>query len=209
LRRLFSAVLLLGLATSLAAAQNHPGWLRADLTAKIAALLGEDTLRVERSTDLPQGFFLLDPTEEGSCFLGPKETLEYFPAGDFSTVLMIGNQKQVHTLWFFFPIVDVRDGDKAFAFYRDIFSFLFPDWRKADSWAMESLDTAWQAAAKAYEDPIISYGEMIARQNVDGAALATTGVPPDLIVYRITTRPQCERVSDYLQAKPRPAPVRP
>ncbi|MCP4284800.1 MAG: hypothetical protein GY792_10165 [Gammaproteobacteria bacterium] len=205
MKRLLYAVVILALAVSSAYAQDHHGWSRSELISKFEELSVGDDLNVEAVRELPKNLFLLDPTEDSACFFRPGERLEALNVGDFSTILLISDHERTHTLWFYFPIVNVRDTDKAFAFYSDILRYLFPSWQGAESWAKDSLAASWGASARAYEDPMISLEEMIARQTTNGAALATTGFPPDLVTYRITSRPACEHVSDFLLAKPRQA----
>lgn len=188
-----------------AVAQGHSGWSRSELISKAAELLGQNALPIEAVDELPKNLFLLDPTEEKSCFVGPGDSLSAFRAHDFTTVLMIGDSQRIHTLWLYFPIVNVRDTDRAFKFYANFLGYLFPSWQGAVSWAEDSLTASWDAAGPAFEDPMISYEETITRESVDGAVLATTGIPPDIVTYRITSRPHCERISDYLLAKPRRA----
>ena len=55
-------------------------------------------------------------------------------------------------------------------------------------------------------DPSVSHNETIARHAEGDIRLATFGVPPDIIFYRITSRPECEKVSPFLLASPREIP---
>lgn len=203
MKKLLSSIFFLMLAATSVMAQEHSGWSRAELISKTKELSNQEVLEVKSLKGSPGGMQLLDPTEKPECFLGPEERWESFSAGDFSWISMIGDMNRVHTLWLTFPIVNVGDPDNAIAFYNKFFSYLFPEWQGASSWAMDSLIASLSAAGKAYDDPMISFDEMIARQTVNGAALATTGVPPDIVYYRITSRAGCEKVSDYLLAKPR------
>lgn len=197
------STLFLVLAATSALAQDHPGWSRAELISKAKELLNQDVLEVKPLTGSSGRMPLLDPTEKAECFLRPEERWESFSAGTFSWISMSSDMHRVHTLWLTYPVVNINDTDKARTFYSEFFSYLFPDWQGASSWAMESLMTSWSASGKAYEDPMISIDETIVRESVNGAALATISAPPDIAYFRITSRPECEMVSDYLLAKPR------
>jgi len=202
-KKLVISALFLVLAATSALAQDHSGWSRAELISKAKELLKQDVLEVKPLTGTSGRMPLLDPTEKAECFLRPEERWESFSAGNFSWISMSSDMHRVHTLWLTYPAVNVRDTDKVRAFYREFFSYLFPDWPGASSWAKESLMASWNASGKAYKDPMISIEETIVRKTVNGAALATISAPPDIAYFRITSRPQCEMVSDYLLTKPR------
>ncbi|NNJ76830.1 MAG: hypothetical protein HKP56_16925 [Anderseniella sp.] len=205
MKKLLISVLFLIFTATSASGQDHPGWYRAELISKAKELLNQEVLEVKPLERLSERMPLLDPTEKAECLLDPEERWESFAAGDFSWISMIGDMNRIHTLWLAFPVVNVNDPTKANTFYSKFFSYLFPDWQGASSWAMESSRESWSASEKAYKDPMISFDEMIVRQTVDGSALATISGPPDIIYYRVTSRSQCEMVSDYLLAKPRRA----
>jgi hypothetical protein len=188
-----------------AGAQEHDGWPTDPLVAKAIELLGSENFLEQAGVELPS-MMLLDPTEEASCFVGPQDRVRAFAAGDFSSVLLIGNERSIHTLWFYFPILGVRDAEAAFAFYDGLLTYLFPGWSGADGWALQSLQRSWEAGAAAFQDPTISLDAMIARDTHGGVRLAGWGVPPDIMTYRITARAHCEKVSAELLASPRRVP---
>ena len=186
-------------------ADEHPGWDRDALLARLAVLLNQPGLELTPVPQLPEHMFLIDPTEEQSCFVAAGESTVAFQAGDFATGLLIGDDERVHTVWFYFPVLSVSEPEPALAFYAGLFDYLLPGWAGGADWAEVSLGKAWEASARAYQNPMISFDEMIAREAVAGTKLATWGVPPDIVTYRITARAECEQVSDYLLAKPRQA----
>lgn len=188
-----------------ARAQEHAGWPTDALLTKAAQLLGSENLEERAGVEIPP-MMLLDPTEEASCFAGPKDRVRAFVVGEFSSMLLIGDDTSVHTLWFYFPILGVHDTDAAFAFYDGLLTHLFPDWSGADGWALQSLQRAWETGAAAFEDPTISLDAMIARDGHAGARLAGWGVPPDIMTYRITKRAHCEKISTELLTSPRRVP---
>ena len=196
-------MLLIGFGT--AGAQEYAGWPTDALLAKATQLLGSENITEQAGSKVPQ-MMLLDPTEEATCFAGTSDRVRVFVVGDFSTMLLIGDDTSIHTLWFYFPILGVRDTDAAFKFYDGFLSYLFPDWNEADGWALQSLQRSWKAGGAAFEDPTISLDAMIARDNHAGARLAGWGVPPDIMTYRITTRAHCEKISVDLLASPRRVP---
>lgn len=122
---------------------------------------------------------------------------------------MIGDKDYIHTLWFYFPVLNVRDPGPSNAFYSGLMAYLFPTWTDGKDWHLKALATSWDFSARAYQDPMISWNEMVARAKLDGASLGATGVPPDIIVYRITARTECERISEASLEKPRRAPREP
>lgn len=199
------ALLMLFAGPSGIGAQEHDGWSTDPLIATATELLGSENFREQAGVELPS-MLLLDPTEEASCFVGPEDRIRTFVAGDFSSMLLIGNETSIHTLWFYFPILNVSDTDAAFAFYDGLLTHLFPTWSGADGWALQSLQRAWEAGAAAFQDPTISLDAMIARDSHAGARLAGWGVPPDIMTYRITARAHCEKVSAELLASPRRVP---
>ena len=197
-------IALLSLLALTGVAHAHDGWLRSEITDRAEELLGKD-IELSVMEGLPGNLFLLDPTEEASCFLGANDQVRSFAAGDFAQIVLIGSEERIHTVWAYFPIVGVSDTDAAFAFFKGFFEGLLPAWPQAGTWAEKSLADAWGPAAAAYQDPMISYDETIARASADGVLLATMGIPPDLVTYRLTTRHECEKVSEYMLAKPRRA----
>lgn len=207
IRQLLTAIILLtaALLNRTASAQEHPGWSRAEFLSHAADLLGIGTPEIKDVDEFPRGI-LIDPTEEATCFLREGERASYFAAGEFSSVVLIGNGERIHTLWFYFPILNVRDTDAAFAFYRGIFDHLLPEWTAGGDWAEQSLSASWEPAGRAFIDPTISIDDTIARHTEGGVRLATWGVPPDLVFYRITARAECEKISPFLLASPREIP---
>lgn len=203
--RLCLALLMAVLAVVSIRAEDHPGWDRGELLARAAELLQQPEIETADVEQFPERMFLLDPGEEKSCFVAPGERVEAFTAGDFSSVLLIGDGERVHTVWFYFPVLNISDPQPVWAFYAGFFDYLLPGWAGGNDWAEVSLGKAWGASAKAYQDPMISFEEMIARETVAGVALSTWGVPPDIVTYRVTARAGCEKISDYLLAKPRQA----
>lgn len=197
-------IALLSLLALTGVAHAHDGWSRSEITDRAEELLGKD-IELSVMEGLPGNLFLLDPTEEASCFLGANDQVRSFAAGDFAHIVLIGSKERIHTVWAYFPIVGVSDTDAAFAFFKGFFGGLLPAWPQASTWAEKSLADAWGPSAAAFQDPMISFNETIARASTDGILLATMGIPPDLVTYRLTTRGECEKVSEYMLAKPRRA----
>ena len=146
------ALLMLCAGLGVASGQEHEGWPTDTLITKATELLGSENFREQAGVELPS-MMLLDPTEDASCFAGPGDRVRAFVAGDFSTMLLIGNETSIHTLWFYFPILGVSDADAAFAFYDGLLTHLFPSWSGADGWALQSLQRAWEAGAAAFRTP--------------------------------------------------------
>lgn len=192
------------IASSPTLAEHGPGWPTVPLLQRLAQLLDVEEVDLEDQPELPRGF-LIDPTEEAACFRAPGENVRLFKAGEHSSGVLVGDETHTHTLYFYYPVLN-DSKQAARGFYAEMFEHLLPDWEGAATWYTDSLREAWEATGRAMIDPSVSYNETIARHAEGDVHLATFGVPPDIIFYRVTSRPECEKVSPFLLASPREVP---
>jgi hypothetical protein len=96
------------------------------------------------------------------------------------TMVMAGRDPNVDSLRVTVPVVNYSkpQADRVFAILGVLFKRLYPDWTDAAKWPAESLLEAWTKS-------------QIIRKEINGITSATFGVPPDVVVYTITTRDQC------------------
>jgi hypothetical protein len=186
-----------------APANAQAGWSKAALLDRTRALLGTAELPTETIASLPGNVFLYDPEEQPSCFAGSSDQITAVTISDFASALLIGPEDEIHTVWFYFPVVSVREPERALVFFAGFFAEMFPRWDGARTWAEQSLSDSWAQGARAFDDPMISIDDTVARVTVDGAKLATWGVPPDIVTYRVTTRIECEVISQAALETPR------
>ena len=114
----------------------------------------------------------------------------FLPAGDSIwiasnpaiplTIVMAGRDQNVDALRITVPVVNYSQpqSDRVFAILAALFKRLYPDWADAAKWPSDSLLEAWKKGA-------------VIRKQITSVTNATFGVPPDVVVYTITTRDQC------------------
>ncbi len=195
------SVLMVALMPYAARGQDGSGWPTEALISQISTLVG-GKIEVQPGNGLPPNL-LIDPTEEQACFFRPGDSVRYVQHGDAGTAILIGDDRNTHTIQFYYPVVTVSGNEKAPEFYHGIFRYLFPHWAGAGEWPMKSLGDSWTATGQAMVDPTISIDQTIARHTEGKVRLATNGVPPDVAWLRVTARTECEKISPYLLASPR------
>ncbi len=145
----------------------------------------------------------MDVSEKVDCFLGPNDTAVYISATSSIGITLIGSQQNVHTISVSHSVINDRDSEATEIFLANLFRYLLPNWDGAPTWAVQSLVDSWAAKASSQQDPMVSYEEMVARATFGSAALATSGVPPDVAFYRATSLTDCQTISEASRAKPR------
>ncbi len=106
------------------------------------------------------------------------------------TIVMAGRDENVDSLRVTVPVANYSQpqSDRVFANLAGLFRRLYPDWPDAAKWPTVSLLEAWQNVTKrASADP----ADQIIRKEINGITNATFGIPPDIVVYTVTTRDQC------------------
>lgn len=86
--------------------------------------------------------------------------------------------RQIEALTVFPARPEKRQADRVSTMVASLFKRLYPKWAGAAEWPSESLLEAWKE-------------RKIVRKEISGIINATFGVPPDVVVYTITTRDQC------------------
>lgn len=102
--------------------------------------------------------------------------------------------ERVHTIRIYVPVVSYRDkqaADRVFANLSSLFARTYPNWPAAKDWPKESLGKSWNAHPSLTNKPVRDSNDLIAKTTIDGITSATFGVPPDLVIYTLTVRPEC------------------
>lgn len=110
------------------------------------------------------------------------------------SVTFAAQGERVHTIRVFVPVVSYRDkrnADQVFTNLSNLFARIYPTWRGARNWPKDSLGKSWNAHPWLTKQPLRDPNDLIPRTTIDGVTSATFGVPPDLVVYTITTRSKC------------------
>jgi len=101
---------------------------------------------------------------------------------------------RVHTIRIYVPVVSFRDkqaAEQVFANLSNLFARTYPAWPSAKNWPKDSLGRTWNANPLLTNMPVRDSNDLIPKTSIDGITSATFGVPPDLVIYTITTRPEC------------------
>jgi hypothetical protein len=104
-------------------------------------------------------------------------------------IVMAGRDQNVDALRITLPVVNhsQAQSERISAILVTLFRRLYPDWADAAKWPLESGLEAWKNGG-------------VIRKKISGITTATFGVPPDIVVYTITTRDQC--VPDATRGNP-------
>jgi hypothetical protein len=105
-----------------------------------------------------------------------------------------GRGEQVHSLRATLPVVNYSEANahRILEFISLLFMKTYPNWDGAKLWHQESAARTWQAWSRVVDDHDASaQADLIAVHRQDGITAASFGVPPDVIIYTITTRERC------------------
>jgi hypothetical protein len=212
----FVAMLLLLMATSLPRAASGTGdWLpltRSDLFRLLAREKDTAIVRAETLEDM-QRLFLAGPKADSKAIhylearpaeltsiLAPDEVLAsdetisivWNPAVPL-TLVVAGQEERIHSLRATAPVVNYThsQSDHVFAFLSALFTSIYPAWLDAREWPIKALQEAWALHPIARTEPLHNPNDMIVRRRINGITNATFGVPPDIVVYAITSREDC------------------
>jgi hypothetical protein len=131
--------------------------------------------------------------------LDPRDEIQFLLSPDFSlAILVAGEGDKIHTVRMMVPLVNYTrdDQERAFAFLEQLHVRAFSSkWDGAKDWPKTSLATAWNLVAtemgKGEGETRRPRNEMLITHTSDHVTAVTFGVPPDLVVYTITTRERC------------------
>ena len=108
-------------------------------------------------------------------------------------VYLAGKGENIHSMRIAVPVVNYskEQFDRAFKILASLFAKTYPSWPGAADWPKDSLSKSWNISPLMTNKPLADPDDQIIRKDIDGVTSATFGVPPDIVVYGITTRAQC------------------
>jgi hypothetical protein len=109
-------------------------------------------------------------------------------------IVVAGRADQIHSFRATVPVVNYSDADakRVLEFISLLFTKTYPNWADAKDWHLASAQRTWEAWSRVVDKGDSSaQADLIAVHRQDGMTAATFGVPPDIIVYTITTRQRC------------------
>jgi len=171
----------LQMATHAEAAQYLP-LTRAKIIALTAGSMETSALEVKKvdamKTQPGENFA---PGDELTVACNPKIPL---------TVVLAGRGENIHSIRIVAPVVNYRkeQGDHVFKILSSLFSNIYPSWSDASRWPQDSLSKSWNGSPLVTHKVPVDADDQIIRKEIDGITSATFGVPPDIVVYSITTR---------------------
>jgi hypothetical protein len=109
------------------------------------------------------------------------------------TVALAGQGEHIHSLRIVVPVVNYskEQGDRVFKILSSLFVKIYPSWPGATKWPEDSLSKSWNGSPLMTKKMPSNADDQIIRKEIDGVTSTTFGVPPDIVVYGITTRVQC------------------
>lgn len=175
-------------AQSLAASDGNP-WLpltRSEIIELTVGATNRESLKIETS-DVQKAKLIGFLPSDDTIWMAANAAIPL-------TMVMAGRDRRVDSLRITVPVVNYSQAqtDRVFGILVALFKHLYPEWADAAKWPWDSLLEAWKK------------GQII-RKEVDGITNATFGVPPDVVVYTITTRDQC--VPDVDRGNPFQRPI--
>ena len=108
-------------------------------------------------------------------------------------IVMAGEGERIHTIHIYFPIVNESETQsrEAIKLMDALFARVYPDWPGAQTWPQDSLGASWNGSPLVTHTVPTDPNDLIIRKTLGGITSSTVGVPPDLVVYSITTRARC------------------
>ncbi len=154
------------------------------IVALVAESLQSKALKAEPMT--------LPPAQRSG--LAPDDSVWRIVASPIPVAIFIaGKDENVYALHVYFPVVraNPEDGKRIGAMLSALFKAIYPNWPDAEKWPQASLATTWNASPLMHKPIPADPNDLIDKKTIDGITSATVGVPPDLVVYSVTTRAQC------------------
>jgi hypothetical protein len=108
-------------------------------------------------------------------------------------IVLAGQGENIHSIRIVAPVVNYskEQGDRVFKILSSIFVKIYPSWPDAGNWPTDSAGKAWNSSPLVTHKMSADADDQIIRKEIGGVTSATFGVPPDVVVYSITTRAQC------------------
>jgi hypothetical protein len=109
------------------------------------------------------------------------------------TVFLAGKGENIHSIRIVAPVVNYSNeqSERVFKILSSLFTKIYPSWPDAAQWPQDSLSKSWNISPLVTKKMPADADDQIIRKEIDGVTSATFGVPPDIVVYSITSRPQC------------------
>jgi hypothetical protein len=117
-------------------------------------------------------------------------------------IAMAGKGDGIRALRVTVPVVNysMAQGERVFAFLSALLEAVYPNWSDAGKWPQVSMKEAWEKSPLVTGSMPANANDLLVQRSFDGIVSATFGVPPDIVVYAITTRAQC--VPDLARGNP-------
>lgn len=114
------------------------------------------------------------------------------PGEEAAMATMAGKDEAVHTL----RIMAGTDRPEAEseALLEDLealFQRVYPDWPEAREWPKRSLIEAWEMSPLVRQESLENPNDVVITEARGGIISSTVGVPPDVVLYTVTTRERC------------------
>jgi hypothetical protein len=176
------------------------GWNRAALFAALLDLTGPSASLAEVTANLATGGAAAQANAgeinaKQSSGLDPGDHIWFLTSKSIgSRIVLAGSDEFVSTISIYAPIVGMTGAQQhALAkFNADLFGRMFPDWSEGNTWLFDSLGRTWTIISKNEEshDPEVMAG-FVEQIKQGPVFLSSTGVPPDIHIWRLTIRPNC------------------
>jgi len=116
-------------------------------------------------------------------------------------MVLAGKGENIHSIRV--PVITLAERENLEGVFRllsGLFKSIYPDWPEAQDWPKASLEAAWNMSPLVKKTMPTDPNDQIVKKRLHGITSATFGVPPDIVVYTITTRGAC--VPDVKQGNP-------
>jgi hypothetical protein len=108
-------------------------------------------------------------------------------------IFLAGKGENIHSIRILVPVVGYsrEQADQVFKMLSSLFVKIYPSWPDAAKWPKDSLSKSWSISPLMTGKTPANTDDLIIRHETGGVTSATFGVPPDIVVYSITTHAEC------------------
>ena len=108
-------------------------------------------------------------------------------------VYLAGKGESIYAIRIAVPVVNYskEQSEQVFQILSSLFAKIYPSWSGAADWPKDSLSKSWNISPLMTGKTPANTDDVIIRHEIDGVISATFGVPPDIVVYSITSRAEC------------------